>query len=97
LNDNFYAFAGVSLAPAFTTFNSSMMATSQGHFTTPMGYFNPNGFNVYSRAEMGLMYVNDQKTFSISGSISVQRGSSPYNMPRSIGADAKNNAPISHH
>jgi hypothetical protein len=30
-------------------------------------------FNMASRAELGLMYVNDQRTFSISGSFGVQR------------------------
>ncbi|MFT3703425.1 MAG: hypothetical protein QM802_13700 [Agriterribacter sp.] len=34
----------------------------------------PNSFGIYPRAELGLMYINDEKTFSISGSISVQRG-----------------------
>jgi len=36
-----------------------------------------NGLGVYSRAELGLMYVNDAKTFSVSGSIGVQRSSYP--------------------
>jgi hypothetical protein len=97
LNDNFYAFAGASIAPAYSNFNQAFSSGNNHFFGPPTGYFSPNGLGVYSRAEMGLMYVNDQRTFSISGSISVQRGSSPYNMPRSIGADAKNNTPISHH
>ncbi|RYY17728.1 MAG: hypothetical protein EOO04_25030 [Chitinophagaceae bacterium] len=44
-----------------------------------------NRFGVFSRAEAGLMYINDERTFSISGSIGV----SNYNYP-SFGHPATN-------
>jgi len=32
---------------------------------------------MYSRAELGLMYINNDKTFSISGSIGIEKNSYP--------------------
>lgn len=76
LNNNLYAFAGASIAPAYFNMNAMFPATNLNK--------NYNGFNggrnrfgVYSRAEAGLMYINDERTFSISGSIGV----SNYNYP----------------
>lgn len=77
LNNNWYAYAGVSVAPAYTSFNHTFMATPANKFPQNNNMFKSNQLNVYSRAEMGLMYMNDQKTFSISGSISVERSSYP--------------------
>ncbi len=91
LNDNFYAFAGASVAPAYMNFNRSFM--TPGQFSASPGYFSPNGLNLYQRAEMGLMYVNDARTFSISGSVSVQRGGNPF-MPQPD--NGHNGSPISH-
>jgi hypothetical protein len=73
LTPNLYAFAGVSVAPAYVNFNSSFLSANAHNFVPIPGAFPSNGLNLYSRAEMGLMYVNDQKTFSISGSIGIQR------------------------
>jgi hypothetical protein len=33
---------------------------------------------MYSAASLGLIYINDARTFSISGSISVERSNYPY-------------------
>lgn len=77
LNKNLYAFAGVSVAPAYVNFNRSFISTNTNKFSQNNGLFRSNQLNIYSRAEMGLMYVNDQKTFSISGSISVERSNYP--------------------
>jgi hypothetical protein len=78
LNNNLYAFAGVSVAPAYVNFNQAAFRTAntQG-FLPNNGLFNPHGLNYSTRAELGLMYVNDEKTFSISGSIGIERGSYP--------------------
>lgn len=71
LNKNFYAFAGISAAPTYINFNRSFANTDlKGH--NSFGRYNQLG--IYSRAELGLMYINDEKTFSFSGSIGVQRG-----------------------
>ncbi|MEO5685633.1 MAG: hypothetical protein ABIQ88_23500 [Chitinophagaceae bacterium] len=78
LNNNMYAFAGISTAPAFFNFNRSVNNTSlhQNYMAAPG--FNANGFGIYSGIQAGLMYVNDAKTFSISGSIGVSNSSYPF-------------------
>ena len=73
LNNNWLAFAGVSVAPAYVNFNRSFISANNSKFGQPSSFFSPNQLNMYSRAELGLMYTNDAKTFSISGSIGVER------------------------
>jgi hypothetical protein len=75
LNNNLYAFAGVSLAPAYVNFNHSFPAP--GIKATTSNGFKSDYFGLYSSVNMGLMYVNDARTFSISGSIGVSRSSYP--------------------
>ncbi len=72
LNNNLYAFAGVSVNPTYFNFNQPIpLSGNNKSFYNSM--YGPNSFDIYPRAELGLMYVNDEKTFSISGkSISVQ-------------------------
>jgi hypothetical protein len=77
LNNNLVAFAGVYVAPSFYSFNNSFMNSSLNKSYPGNMYSNAYGFNVNSRVEMGLMYINDAKTFSISGSIGVERSSYP--------------------
>ncbi|MEO6914754.1 MAG: hypothetical protein ABI151_03115 [Chitinophagaceae bacterium] len=73
LTNNLYAFAGVSVAPTFSNFSRSFVT---GGKATPFGnYWQPG---LYSRAELGLQYVNDERTFSISGSIGIERGGYQY-------------------
>lgn len=76
LNNNLYAFANVAVAPAFVSLNPSFINTSnnKNYMGNP---FMSNSFNVYPSVSLGLMYVNDARTFSISGSISAERGSYP--------------------
>ena len=78
LTNNLYAFAGVSAAPAFFYFNRSFNNGDlhQNFMSTPQ--FNANGLGIYSGVHAGLMYVNDAKTFSISGSIGVSHNSYPF-------------------
>jgi len=77
LNNNLIAFAGISVAPTFFSFNSAV--TNPALYKSYPGSYMSNayGFGLNSRVEMGLMYVNDAKTFSISGSIGVERSSYP--------------------
>ena len=78
LNNNLYAFAGVSVAPTFFSYNSSYYNPHVNKFY-PGGYLpNTYSFGMNSRVEMGLMYVNDARTFSISGSIGIERSTNPY-------------------
>ena len=77
LTNNWYAFAGLSATPAYINFNQAF-ASAGTKFPQNTGFMKSNNFNLFPRAEMGLMYMNDQKTFSISGSISVERSNSPF-------------------
>lgn len=82
LNTNLYAFAGLSAAPAYMNFNSTFIPKTDktiGSFFTK-----GNNLGLYSRAELGLMYVNDAKTFSISGSIGMERNSMPVYYPAPV-------------
>jgi len=50
-------------------------------------FFRSNGVGMYTAAEMGLMYVNDARTFSISGSVSIEHTSypgMPYNQAKAV-------------
>jgi hypothetical protein len=77
LTNNWYAFANVAVAPAYTNFNQSFLTTNYNKTGKINGFQNSRGLDLYSRASMGVMYVNDAKTFSISGSISVEKSSYP--------------------
>jgi len=77
LNNNLYAFAAVSVAPAYVNFNRSFLSSNANKGFQNNSFLKSNSFDMYSRAEMGLMYINDNKTFSISGSISIERSSYP--------------------
>jgi hypothetical protein len=77
LNNNLYAFAGVSVAPAYINFNSSFRSAGFNKLNQTPLFFNAHSLGIYSRAELGLQYVNDEKTFSISGSIGIEKSSSP--------------------
>ena|SRR6186713_119959 len=73
LTNNLYAFAGVSVAPSFFHYNSAF--NQPGIKNKNNSLMNANNFGVYSSAQMGVMYINNEKTFSISGSIGVSRSS----------------------
>jgi hypothetical protein len=79
LTNNIYAFAGVSVAPTIFNFNSPYNQS----FNKTNSFMNANRFGAYSSAYMGVMYVNDERTFSISGSIGVSNyyGQSPFYTP----------------
>jgi len=68
LTNNLYAFAGVSVAPTFFHSNSAFY---QPGINKNNSFNNTNNFGINPAAYMGLMYINDERTFSISGSISV--------------------------
>lgn len=76
LNNNLFAFAGVSLAPSYVNFNSSFMNSNFNKMNSNHP-FNSTALGIYSRAELGLQYINDERTFSISGSIGVERSNFP--------------------
>lgn len=74
LNNNVYAYANVAVVPSFTRLNPGLLNTGMNK---PFGLhsFGSNSFQVNPSASVGLMYVNDAKTFSISGGFSVERRS----------------------
>ena len=84
LTNNVYAFAGVTVAPSFFNYSGSFY---QPGFSKSNNLMQMNNFGTYSAAHLGLMYINDEKTFSISGSIGVSRSSynpyAPYYTPTS--------------
>ena len=78
LNNNLYAFAGVAAAPAYFYTNLSFNnADYKNNFMTMPG-LNANQLGINTRIQAGLMYVNDAKTFSVSGSIGISNGSYPF-------------------
>lgn len=77
LNNNLYAFAGVSIAPTYINFNQSFLNAGSKFLQGNSLMYRPNGFGMYQRAEMGLMYTNDEHTFQISGSIGMERSQFP--------------------
>src|SRR6185295_9307157 len=68
LNNNLYAFAGVSVAPAYVNFSPSFNEPGLNKFYPGGSHYNPNKLAIYSSVEGGLMYINNDRTFSISGS-----------------------------
>ncbi|NII29191.1 hypothetical protein HB364_29195 [Pseudoflavitalea sp. X16] len=70
LTNNVYAFAGVSVTPSFFPYSNTFY---QPGVDKNYGLMNANNFGAWSAAQMGLMYVNNERTFSISGSIGVGR------------------------
>jgi hypothetical protein len=77
LNSNLIAFAGISAAPAFFSFSRSFTDPVFNQSYPGSHLSNAYGFGMNSRVEMGLMYINDAKTLSISGSIGIDRSSYP--------------------
>lgn len=75
LNNNLYAFANVTVAPSYISINPSYLSGLNKNFTNSP--FNQNSFGLYPAASFGLMYMNDAKTFSISGSISAEKSMYP--------------------
>jgi hypothetical protein len=71
LNNNWYAFAAVSAAPAYINMFGNYGVP--GKLSSSSNFMQPGNLGIYSRAELGLMYVNDAKTFSISGSIGIEK------------------------
>lgn len=84
LTNNVLAFAGVSVAPSYFPY---INAPYQPGMFKNNGFMTPNSFGTYSTAQMGLMYINNDRTFSISGSFGVGRsdfyggGRSPFYNP----------------
>jgi hypothetical protein len=77
INNNLYAFAGIAAAPAYINFNNSFIQADINKNNQGINRYNTSGFSMNSKFEAGLMYINDAKTFSISGSVGVYSSSNP--------------------
>lgn len=75
LNNNLYAFANVTVAPSYISINPSYLTGFNKNFSN--NPFQQGSLGLYPAASMGLMYINDAKTFSISGSISAEKSVYP--------------------
>jgi hypothetical protein len=82
LTNNLYAFGSVSMAPYIFHYNNVPYQPAIGKNNSLM---QTNKISAYSDAKIGVMYINNERTFSISGSIGVSRGSynsySPFYAP----------------
>lgn len=78
LSDNIFAFGGVSVTPYLMNYNNVPFQPMAGK-----GYntIRPNNYGINPAARVGVMYTNSERTFSISGSVSVSRGSYNAYMP----------------
>ncbi|PWT94582.1 MAG: hypothetical protein C5B52_19635 [Bacteroidetes bacterium] len=80
LNKNWYAFAGAYVAPTYTSFNHSMMYAPYSKGFTGSAY-PPNYFTVNPGVQAGLMYISNDGSFSVSGSIRAEYHSYPVYRP----------------
>jgi hypothetical protein len=77
ITNNLFAFAGVSVAPSLINLRQSFINPDFKNAGL-RGMNQSYGLGMYSRAELGLGYTNDARTFEIRGSISVQRNDFPF-------------------
>ena len=71
LNNNWYGYADVRVAPSFINVKPSYTnGFNKNYMQSP---FPQNNFDIYPAASVGMMYVNDARSFSISGSISAEK------------------------
>ncbi|MBW8683581.1 hypothetical protein [Chitinophaga rhizophila] len=88
LTNNIYAFGNLTLEPYVSRNNGGFLQSGAGKNGGFMQQQTTN-FGAFSTARIGLMYTNNERTFSISGSIGVSRSSyngyspfySPFNTP----------------
>jgi len=93
LSNNLYAFAGITAAPTYFNFNRAFLTTGLNKINTRNTLYQPGNFSMYSAATMGLMYINDARTFSVSGSISVERSNYPLFYNNQLYTNKQNNMP----
>lgn len=82
VSDNLFAFAGVSAVPYVFNFNSPLYQPATGKNSASSRY---NNYGISPAARIGMTYISNDKSFSISGSIGVSRSNynsySPMYMP----------------
>src|ERR1700693_2114951 len=93
LSNNLYAFAGITAAPTYFNFNRAFLTTDLNKINTRNTLYQPGSFSMYPAATMGLMYINDARTFSVSGSISVERSNYPLFYNNQLNTNKQTNMP----
>lgn len=74
LTNNVFAFGGVSVTPSLLQYNGG--AFYQPGIDKNYGFMRTNNnFSINPAARIGVMYISNDRTFSISGSVSVSRSS----------------------
>lgn len=74
LSNTLYAFAGLEVAPTYLITNNAFL--QPGIIGKSNGFMGgTNNLSINPAARVGLMYVNPDRTFSISGSIGVRQNS----------------------
>lgn len=73
LTDHLTAFGGISITPSYFYSNNAFYQPGFKNGGFGENYMNRGSFGTYPAAQVGVMYTNDQHTFSISGSVSVSR------------------------
>lgn len=92
LTNNLYAFGALSAAPYIFHNNRAPYQTA---INKNNGFLQANNFSTWSDAKIGVMYINNERTFSISGSIGVSRGN--YNSYSPVYAPAYSPVPGNRH
>ena len=72
LTNNIFAFGGISVTPTLLQYNSAFY---QPGIDKNYGSMRTNNFSINPAARVGVMYISNDRTFSISGSVSVSRSS----------------------
>lgn len=81
LTTHFTAFGGVYAAPTVFNVNDLRVASPMNQRFSGSPFSGPYGLGINAGVQGGLMYTNDAHTFSISGSVILQRGSTPVYYP----------------
>jgi len=81
ITKNVTAFGGVYAAPTFFNINDPRSTFSANRQFSGNPLYQSYGLGINSGVQGGLMYTNDAHTFSISGSVWLQRGSTPVYAP----------------
>jgi hypothetical protein len=93
LTNNWFAFANVTVAPSYISINPRYLGGLNKNFSNS---FKQNSFGLYPAASLGLMYVNDARTFSISGSVTTESSAYPF-LPYYPVNTPKQNPVLIHH
>ncbi|MEO6819387.1 MAG: hypothetical protein ABI266_01225 [Ginsengibacter sp.] len=71
INNNWYGVADVRIAPSFINIKPSYTNGFNKNFI--QNSTSLSNFDIYPAASLGVMYVNDARSFSITGSITAER------------------------